>query len=136
MALIRSRFPDLSDFFSDDWFHSKVGNGGWAPAINVVDNEDNYEVEVAAPGIKKDDFKIQVENGVLTISGESSKEEEEERKNYTRKEFSSRSFSKSFTLPDNVEAEQVSAKHEDGVLRLTLKKIERELPSKKEVLID
>ena len=136
MTLMTSRFPDLSDFFSDDWFNSRKSNGGWAPAINVVDNEANFEVEVAAPGIKKEDFKVQVENGVLTISGESSTEEEEKRKNYTRKEFSSRSFSKSFTLPDNVESDDISAKHEDGILRLKLKKAERELPPKRDVLID
>ena len=76
-----------------------------------------------------------VENGVLTVSGKTDKEEEEKKKNYTRKEFSSRSFSKSFTLPKNVKEEGVEAKHEDGVLKLMLKKTEKELPPKREVTV-
>lgn len=136
MALIKSRFTDLSDFFSEDWFGGRALSNDWTPAVNVVEGEDNYEVELAAPGIKKEDFNVKVENGVLTISGETSKEEEEKNKNYTRREFSSRSFSKVFTLPENVEADNITAKHEDGVLRLTLKKSERELPSKRDVAIE
>jgi HSP20 family protein len=139
MTLIKSNFPvwnDLTDFFDDDWMKSNFSNRRWSPAINVVDNENNYEIEVAAPGLKKEDFNIAVENGVLTVSGKSEHEEEEKKKNYTRKEFSSRSFSKSFTLPQNVEEENVVAKHEDGVLRLVLNKTDKEIPMKKDIRIE
>lgn len=138
MSLVRKNFPNwtsLSDFFSDEWLSNKFPNSDWSPAVNVVDNESNYELEVAAPGLKKEDFSVAVENGVLTISGKTEKEEEEKKKNYTRKEFSSRSFSKSFTLPENVKEDGVEAKYNDGVLLLTLKKSEAELPPKKEVAI-
>jgi HSP20 family protein len=102
----------------------------------VVDNKGNYEIEVAAPGLKKDDFSVSIENGVLTISGKTEKEEEEKEKNYTRKEFSSKSFVKSFTLPDNVEKDAIAAKYEDGVLKLTVNKTKKELPPKQEISIN
>lgn len=128
-------WPTTSGFFDDDWLRTKF-NDEWSPAINIADNQDNYEIEVAAPGIAKQDFTVAVENGVLTISGKTEKESEEEEKNYTRKEFSSRSFTKSFTLPENVAEDKISAKYDDGVLRLILTKTEKELPPKKEVAIE
>lgn len=139
MTLIKTRFPtwdNLSDFFDDDWLKARMTKNDWTPAVNVIDNEKNYEIEVAAPGLKKDDFNVVVENGVLTISGETKEEEEEKKKNYTRKEFSARSFSHSFTLPDNVMDEDVAAKYEDGILRLMLKKTDKKLPPKKRVMIE
>lgn len=139
MSLIKARFPAwprFTDLFEDDGFKTKFFNDNWMPAINVVDNEDCYEIEVAAPGLKKEDFNVTVEHRVLTISGSSQEESEEKSKKYTRREFSSSSFVKSFTLPSNVEEESVSAKYTDGVLRLTLKKEEQEQPSKKEVAIE
>ena len=137
MTLIKSNFPwnNLSDFFDDNWLKTKFANGDWSPAINVIDNEGNYEIEVAAPGIKKEDFKVSVEKGLLTISGQTEKESEEKKKNYTRKEFSSRSFSRSFTLPDNVNDEDVNAKYDNGILKLTLTKKLKEAPKKKEISI-
>lgn len=138
MTLIKSNFPwttDLSDFFDNDWLKTKFTNGNWAPAVNVIDNDGNYEIEVAAPGIKKDDFKVTVEKGLITISGQAEDEKEEKKKNYTRKEFSSKSFTRSFTLPTNVNEEDVNAKYDNGVLKLTLKKTLKEAPKKKEISI-
>ncbi len=138
MSLIKRDSPmltNLSDFFENDWFPSGFRNE-WSPAINVADNEGQYEIEIAAPGMKKDDFNVTLENGILTINGKSEKEEEEKKKNYTRKEFSSRSFMKSFTLPDNVDEEGLTAKYDDGILKLVLTKSDKELPPKKEVTID
>ena len=138
MSLTRTRFPlwpSTPGFFDDDWTRFKIANGDWCPAVNVVDNEDNYEIEVAAPGLSKKDFTVNVENGVLMISGKSEKEEEEKEKNYTRKEFSSKSFSRSFTLPENVEEEDIAAKFKDGVLTLTLKKAKVEVKQAKEIAI-
>ena len=135
MTLIKHNWPTLSDFFDDDWMKIRSNNGDRSPAVNVVDNKDNYEIEVAAPGLKKDDFFVVIENGVLTITGKTEKEEEEKKKNYTRREFSSMSFTRSFTLPENVEHEGIEAKCQEGVLKLTLKKTEKALPTKKEVAI-
>lgn len=135
MSLIKYQWPALSDFYDDDWMKTRFANRDWFPAINVVDNEGNYEIEMVAPGMKKEDFSVAIENGVLIITGKTENEKEEKEKNYTRKEFTSRSFTKSFTLPDNVEADAVKAKYDDGVLRLVLDKTTKELPSKKEVVI-
>ena len=134
MSLIKRNFPNFSafnDFFDDAYLRSKFTNENWLPAVNVSDNEDGYEIEVAAPGMKKEDFKISVENGLLTISAESKTEEEEKGKNYTRKEFHSSSFLRSFTLPGNVSEDQIQATYEDGVLRLKLGKMEIESPRQK-----
>lgn len=135
MTLIRSKFPGwtgLSSLFEYDFFSNATAE--WSPAINVVDNEKNYEIEFAAPGMKKEEFNLKVENGVLSIKGESKREKEENDKNYTRREFSSRSFSKSFSLPANVSDDAVEARYEDGVLHITLHKT-NETPSKKEISV-
>ena len=137
MTLIKSNFPwnDLSDLFDDRWLKARYPNGDWSPAVNVIDNEGSYEIEVAAPGIKKEDFKVHIEKGLLTISGQTDNEKEEKNKNYTRKEFSSKSFARSFTLPDNINEEAVNAKYDNGVLKLTLTKKIKENPKKKEISI-
>lgn len=136
MTLLKRNLPTwgtLTDFFDDDWFKFRFND--WAPAVNIADNEDSYEIEVAAPGLKKEDFNVQVDGGILTISGKSEKEEEEKKKNYTRREFSSRSFSRSFTLPTNVDEDSIHAKYDDGVLRIALKKAGKANPPKKSVTI-
>lgn len=134
MSLIKKEFegfPSLSDFFDDNWPEFKMNNMSWSPAINVIDNEMNYEIEVAAPGIKKEGFDVSVENGVLSIVGKTETNEESKDKNYTRREFSSRSFQKRFPIPDNVDPDMVEATHEDGILKIFLhKKGSLETPKK------
>lgn len=136
MALLKRNLPafgNLSDFFDDDWF--SVKSSDLLPAINVSDNDGNYEIEMAVPGFKKEEFNVSIENGVLTISAKTQKEEEEKKKNYTRKEFSSKSFSRSFTLPDNIDENSIDAEYKDGVLKVLLHKSEKELPAKRSVSI-
>jgi HSP20 family protein len=94
------------------------------PAVNVTDNKDNYLVSLAAPGLKKSDFKIDVDGNMLTISSEKEENKEEKEAKFTRKEYSYSSFSRSFTLPDEVNREKIDAVYEDGVLKLTLPKTE------------
>jgi len=127
--------PQLTNFFDDDWFNMKSFKQDLPAAINVVDNEKNYEVEVVAPGLKKEDFNISIENGVLCISGKTEKETEEKEKNYVRKEYSASSFSRSFTLPDNTDEESIAANYNDGILKLTINKNEVETVAKKEIEI-
>jgi HSP20 family protein len=113
----------LSDFFDDDrFFYSPWLKGQNMPAVNIKDNEKNYEVEVAAPGYTKKDFNISIENGLLTISAEKKEETEKTEDNYTRKEFGYTSFSRSFALPENTSEEDVQARYEDGVLKLLISK--------------
>lgn len=126
-------FPQLSNFFNDDWFDMKPFKQSVPAAINVVDNKNNYEVEVVAPGLKKEDFNISIENGVLCISGKTESEQEEKDKNYVRKEYSASSFSRSFTLPDNTDEDSIAANYNDGILKLTINKTEVENAVKKEI---
>lgn len=94
------------------------------PAVNIVENKNHYEVNLAAPGMKKDDFKIDVEGNILTISAEKEEKSEEKEEKFTRKEFSYTSFSRSFTLPEWVNKDKIDASYEDGLLRLVLPKTE------------
>lgn len=120
-------FPTVSnwmdDFFPDngDWFKPAL-KGVSMPAVNVKENKNSFKVDVAAPGFKKDDFKLEVQNGILTISGETKMEKEDKDEKYTRQEYSYSSFSRSFTLPENVKSDNISAEYTDGVLKVVLPK--------------
>jgi len=131
MALIKwnpeqTLFPSISswmdDFFPDSGIPKPSVTGVSIPAVNVTETKDAFKLSVAAPGFKKEDFKLEVKNGFLTISGESSAEKEDKEETFTRKEYSYNSFSRSFSLPENVKAEDVVAKYADGVLKVTLPK--------------
>ena len=127
-----------SDFFDSDRFFTNpffTKNEEWLPAVNVIETEKNYEIELAAPGYKKDDFKVKVENGILNISAETKEEKEEKNKNFTRREFSCSSFSRSFTLPENSSEDKIQAKYDNGVLRLTLAKKEMTAVKRKEIAV-
>ena len=90
------------------------------PAVNITETKDEYLVSLAAPGLKKDDFKISLEGNMLTISSEKEEHKEESDKKFTRQEYSYSSFSRSFTLPEEINQEKIGAKYEDGVLKLSL----------------
>jgi len=96
-----------------------------APAVNIQEDEKQFLLEFAVPGMKKDDFKINLENQLLTISSEMKEENEETDKNYTRREFACNSFSRSFTLPKNIVAEKINADYKDGILNISIPKDEK-----------
>ncbi|MFZ1688495.1 MAG: Hsp20/alpha crystallin family protein [Flavobacteriales bacterium] len=127
-------FP--SNFFDADWgFPSRAFNTPFfrtanLPAVNIKDNTKSFDLELAVPGYKKDELKVNVEGGVLTISSEKHKESEEEKNGYTRREFSYRSFERSFALPENADGDNVKANFMDGVLKLSIPKT-KALPEKK-----
>jgi HSP20 family protein len=99
------------------------------PAVNIKENTDAFEVEMATPGMAKDDFKIELNNDLLTISSEKKNESEiKEGETYTRREYSYQSFSRSFNLPKTVDAEKISAKYENGILSITIPKKEEVKP--------
>jgi HSP20 family protein len=116
--------PFVDDFFKpwNDWFDNGFEKTLSVPAVNITENNGQYNVSIAAPGMKKDDFKISVEGDMLTISAE--KEESKEDKKYNRREYNYSSFSRSFTLPEEVKRDKIEAKYEDGVLNLILPKSE------------
>lgn len=118
-------FPSIfNDFFDNDWV-AKVNTS--TPAINVIEDENAYKVEVAAPGMTKDDFNIHLdEDNELVISMEKKSENEQkskDNKKYLRREFSYSKFQQSLVLPDNVDKEKISASVADGVLTLELPKM-------------
>ena len=123
--------PSLRRIMEDFWnneslFDRALFNGdSRMPAVNIKENEKNFEIEVAAPGFEKQDFQLNLEDNVLTISAESSKQNQEEKESFTRKEFSYTSFSRSFSLPETVKDEKIEAHYENGLLHLTLTKAER-----------
>ena len=113
----------LSDFFDDDrFFNSPWLTGQSTPAVNVKENDKNFEIELAAPGYNKNEFNISMEDGLLTISAERKEESEKKEDKYTRREFGYSSFSRSFHLPKNVSENDVQASFENGVLKLRINK--------------
>ncbi|MBL7911553.1 MAG: Hsp20/alpha crystallin family protein [Bacteroidia bacterium] len=132
-----SLFTDIFDnakFFGKNWIEKEFGQS--LPAVNIKEGNKEFNMDFVAPGFKKDDFKISVDNNVLTISAEKEEEKKEENKRFTRKEFSYHSFSRSFTLPENVNAEKIDAKYEAGILNLSVPKlVETKSLPKKEIKV-
>ncbi len=128
--------PDVfSGFFDDDRFLNLDFRKNWpakVPAANVFEHDDDFVIHVAAPGMKKKDFKIALENRTLWISAETEMDETEEMQEYTRREFNYNAFKRSFAIPENVDAAKIAAKYEDGVMKIRLPKLEvvKKLPRK------
>lgn len=112
----------LSDFFDNDRFFDSDLMQRSVPSVNIVERDNVFEIELAAPGLEKDDFKVTVDRGVLTISAEKEMKKETTEENYTRKEFNYTNFSRSFALPDNVSDEDIKGNYENGILKLSVKK--------------
>lgn len=125
----------FNDFFDNDWM---VRANATAPAINVIESEKEYKVEVAAPGMTKEDFKIQLsDNNELVISMEKKNETKEgEEKKYLRREFSYSKFEQALVLPDDVDANKIGANVQDGVLNITLPKLAPEEKAKVNKMIE
>ncbi len=111
-------FVDNNRFFDADWMkrYQEI------PAVNVKEKDKEFEIELAAPGLRKEDFQITVENGILTVMAEREEEKEMKEENFTRKEFSYENFTRSFNLPENVNEEKVDAHYENGILQLKIGK--------------
>ena len=115
----------FNDIFDDDFMGYTPAKQFASPAVNIIENEKDYQIEVAAPGMSKEDFKVRLENdNELVISLEKKNEDKHEKKNYLRREFSYASFKQAFIIPDEVEAEGINAAMVDGVLKITLPKKE------------
>lgn len=117
----------LDDFLGKDFLTTFFNDGAdySTPAVNIKESEKLFEIEVAAPGLSKEDFNIKVEHDVLTISSEKeTKTEEKEEGRFMRREFGFKSFSRSFSLPDSIEQEKIGANHKNGVLTVSLPKLD------------
>ncbi|MDP3915361.1 MAG: Hsp20/alpha crystallin family protein [Bacteroidota bacterium] len=136
MALMKfqDQFPSMFNrFFENDLFDWTTRNfsntNTTLPSVNIREDENGFEVDMAAPGFEKKDFKIELINNLLTISSEKKVETEtKEGQQFTRQEFSYQSFSRSFTLPNTVEGEKIQAKYENGILKVAIPKKEEAKP--------
>lgn len=129
MNTIVKRNPDLfgglmESFWNDsNWFRPELNSKFSNPSVNIKNNEEEFEIELAVPGLKKEDFNIEVEENILKLSVNKSAENLEEKENYTRKEFSYFNFQRNFALPKNVvDTENVQATYVDGILKVLLPK--------------
>ncbi len=144
MALVKrsqnALFPWFSDmldeFLNTDIFNDMPQVASSVPAVNIKETDKAYVIELAAPGLKKDDFDIDLDNNVLTISYKKKEEKKEEEGNYTRREFYFTEFKRSFTLPETANLEKIEAKYKDGILEVTIeKKEEAQVKPKKKISI-
>mgnify|MGYP001553714977 CR=1 FL=1 len=116
-------FNDVFEsIFNDTFFSDRMVTR--VPAVNISETENNYHVELAVPGLKKEDFKLSLEQNVLTISVEQSNEQQDNQKNYSKREFSYSSFVRSFTLPESADDNNINATYTDGILSIDIAKRE------------
>jgi len=141
MSLVKraNRFPfSLEDFFNTDWLGGVEQTNipsYVTPAVNVIEGADEFRIELAAPGVYKEDFNIALDNDVLDISVDKVfTESDEVKENYTRKEFNYQNFKRSFNLPDSVLGTEISASYENGVLLIVLPKREEAKVQPKRVI--
>lgn len=127
---LRWGVPSLvGDLFTQEWIDWALSNfseiNSTLPAVNIRETNDDFHIEVAAPGMRKDDFKVELDDNLLVISSEKRDEREGKNDNYTRREFSYRSFQRSFTLPEKlVNGDKIKAEYRDGILHITVSKKE------------
>lgn len=132
MALVkRDAFRDLDDFFDRLFRHAglpasggreSLAAGDWSPRVDIAETEKDYLIKAELPDVARDDLNVSVDNGVLTIRGEKKQEKEEKGKKFHRIERHYGSFSRSFTLPENVDISKIKANFKDGVLSVSLPK--------------
>ena len=128
-------FPTLmSELFKPDWFGGLENYQATLPAVNIKESETGFELELAIPGKRKEDFNVEIDHDILTISLEEKSKEEKTEENYTRREFSYDAFKRSFTLPETVDSDKIKASYKDGVLFFSLPKKEEALPKPKRLI--
>lgn len=139
MSLVRRNsgfFPSFLDSMArEDWFGGLERFSDTMPAVNIKEQDEAFTLELAAPGLKKEDFKIELDKDVLTVSAEVSEDSKTEVDGkYNRREFKYASFMREFTLPKTIDKDQINATYTDGVLHVTLPKLETALPAPKRLV--
>lgn len=123
----------FENFFGDDFFTKEYASH--VPAVNISEEKDRYNMELAAPGFEKDDFKIELNKGMFTVSAQHKTEKETKEKTFSRKEFNYGSFQRNFSLPEEINEDAIVAKYENGILKISLPKKEEAKKEKKEIKI-
>ena len=125
----------MEELFSPDWMGGiENRNAQIVPPVNILETDRSFEVELSAPGKTKEDFNIEIDNDLLTISSEQKTENTTEQGKFTRREFSHSSFKRSFTLPEIVNTEDIKAAYENGILKISLPKKDEALPKPKRLI--
>lgn len=128
-------FPALmNELFRPDWFGGIQNGKTKMPAVNIKENKANFELDLFVPGRKKEDFNMEIDDLVLTISTTVKEVNEEYKENFTRKEFAISSFKRAFTLPETVATDKIEATYKGGILKLNLPKKEEALPKPKRMI--
>src|SRR5258708_36546719 len=122
--LIPTSFSNLIDGFFNDSL-TRSGGSAFVPKVDIIENENSYELHVAAPGLSKEDFNIELKDNSLTVSGERKFSNEKKEKNYHSIETQYGSFLRSFALPENVDSTKINARYNNGILELTIPKDEK-----------
>ncbi len=130
---IPKRFSDMIDEFFNESLSQTGNKGTFLPGIDIIENDSHYMVNVNLPGMNKEDIKIDLDDRVLSISGERKQEIKDENAKYHLVETRYGSFSRSFTLPDNINSESINATYENGVLKLAIEKAEKKVSKQIEV---
>jgi len=138
MNLIRKQnpfFPSLVDeLFNQERRVRTSSISSTTPAVNIIEKDIQFMIELAAPGNKKEDFEIEIEDGILSISSSNKEDNTSEKETFTRQEFSYNSFRRSFTIPESVDVSSIEATYNEGVLLIKLLKLEEALPQPKKLI--
>jgi HSP20 family protein len=139
-SMFSNFFTDIDRMFDDDMFlmpmHlSRFGNSN-LPAANIRETDKEYNIELAVPGMKRDDFNIEIDENMISISSEKEENRNEDRENYHRREYNYSSFSRSFRLPEAVKAENIKAQYDNGVLHIKVPKAAQGGQRKKKINVD
>lgn len=129
---VNPRFSDVLDsIFNDSFNNGRTVNK--VPAVNIAETESEFQVELAAPGLKKEDFKISLDKNVLSVSADKKAEQATDDKKYSKREYSYSSFTRSFTLPESADQSKIGAEYTDGILKLSIGKKEEAKVQSREI---
>lgn len=141
--LVKRNFPVFPSFDKvfDDIFNNDINQIfdklSTVPAVNIKEREKDYVIELAAPGMKRENFEIELDNNILTVSSKKKEEKVEEKSNYTKREFNYCEFQRMFTLPETANIEDIKAEYKDGILQLMIaKKPEAQIQPKRKIDIN
>ncbi len=138
--VIRRNFL-FDDFLTKDWFETQKSHSQreQVPSVNILEAKDSYEIELAAPGLTKEDFKIELKENNLLISAETSTNvdsDDKQEKKYSRREFTFTSFKRNFTLPKGTMKEDLTAEYTNGILKVEIKKVKEKEPESTQITIN